>query len=316
MNKRYFSIVMPVYNKEKFVKNSIDSVLAQSHPYFELIIIDDGSTDNSEHIIQGIQDDRIRYIKQENGGESVARNHGIELAQYEYVSFLDSDDLWLPDYLKTMDQLIDKYSDAGAFGCAYLHEQVVEDTLSKAIRMEKSSTDILIQNYFDFDMSHEQSLTASTATVRKDVFEKVGGFPVGLKNWVDLDLWARIGLYYDVAFTDCLCAIYNDVPGSVSKVATKLHAPTYDNYKTFLKRSDIRNDRKKSFREYVIQKKMYSAYQQYLVDEKGLKALFEILPYFYTKRNRKSYFSMVLQFLITPKGFLKLNELRKKHTHD
>ncbi len=315
MNKRYFSIVMPVFNKEDYVRDSIISVLKQSHPYFELIIIDDGSTDNSEYIIQGIQDERIRYIKQENGGESSARNHGIKVAQYEYISFLDSDDLWLPDYLKTMDQLIDKYPCAGAFGCAYLHEEVTKDTLSNAIQMEKCFEDRLISNYFDFDMSHEQALTASTTTVRKDVFKKIGGFPVGLKNWVDLDLWARIGLYYDVAFTDCICAIYNDVPGSVSKVASKLHAPTYDNYRAFLKCSDIQKDRKKSFREYVIQKKLYSAYQQYLIDRKGLKAFFEILPYFYTKRNRKIYISMAIQFLITSKGFLKLNEWRK-NIHD
>lgn len=312
MEQLYFSVVMPVYNKEAFVKKSIYSVLKQTYPHFELIVVDDGSTDNSGQIITAIDDKRIHYIKQENGGESVARNHGIALAQYSYVAFLDSDDVWLPDYLETMCELIKKYPQAGAYGCSYLHEQVVEGTLEKAILMPKKNTDVLIENYFDYDMTHEQSLTASTTTVRKSVFENVGGFPVGLTNWVDLDLWARIGLYYDVAFTDKICAIYNDVPGSVSKIPAKLHAPTYDNYKTFLRKQDITVARKKTFREYVIQKKLYSTYQQYLADGKRAIAFWEILPLFGTKRNRKMYWSMLLQFVITPKHFLKINQLRKK----
>lgn len=302
---------MPVYNKEKYVRTSIESILKQTYPYFELIVVNDGSTDKSEQVIETINDSRIRYIKQKNGGESVARNAGIEAAEYEYVAFLDSDDLWLPDYLENINGLVEKYPNAGAYGCAYVHELVKDDTYDKAMNVPKSDTEFFVDNYFEFVMCHAQSLTASTTTVHKSVFEKVGGFPIGLKNWVDLDLWARIGLYYNVVFSERVCAIYNDLPDSVSKVRVKLHAPVFDDYKKYMKKKEINEKRKKSFREYVIRQKMYSAYQQYLLDKKGLKAFRELLPYWNTKRNRKSYISMMIQFLITTKQFYKLNDLVK-----
>lgn len=304
---RYFSVVMPVYNKEKYVAASIQSILDQTYPYFELIVVDDGSTDGSADVIASVTDDRIRYIRQTNGGESAARNNGIRQAAHGYIAFLDSDDLWLPDYLERINALIDKYPEAGAYGCAYLHEPVVDGTLQKAASMEKDDTEHVIENYFEFVMSHQQSLTASTTTVRRSVFEKAGGFPVGLRNWVDLDLWARIGLYFNVVFTERVCAIYNDLPDSVSKVKVKLHAPTFDDYKKYLRSEDITKERKKTFLEYVIRQKMYSAYQQYLLDQNGWQAFKELLPYWYTKRNRRSYCSMMIQFLITTERFYKIH---------
>ncbi len=311
INMRTFSVIMPVYNKEHLVAASIESVLNQTYPQFELICVDDGSKDNSLQVIQSFKDNRIQVISQENGGESVARNRGIKAARNEYIAFLDSDDLWLPDYLEKMNNLIDYYPDADVFGCSYLHTLVEEGTLEKAIAEKKNNTDIYIENYFDFVLNHEQSLTASTTTLRKKVLAKVGEFPIGLRNWVDLDLWARVGLYYNVAFTERVCAIYNDVPGSVSKVKAKLHAPTFDNYREYMKAPDITENRKKSFREYVIKEKMYSAYQQYMWDKNGIKAILELLPYCTTRHNRKSYWSMMIQFAISPELFYKiLNKLK------
>lgn len=312
MKEIYFSVVMPVYNKEWFVETSIRSVLEQTYDKFELIIVDDGSTDDSGKIIQSINDKRIHYIYQKNGGESKARNHGIRIAQYDYIAFLDSDDLWLPDFLETMQILINKNPKAAAFGCGYLHEPFREDLIEKMKIMEKSKDVYQIHNYFDFVFNHEQSLTASTTVCKKKALEYVGLFPEGLKNWVDLDLWARMGLYYDFVFTDQICALYNDVPDSVSKIKTKLFAPTFDNYKKYMKDNNILLDRRKTFWEYVARQKMYSAYQQYLLDHDGKKAIKEILPFFKTRRNRKSYWSMIIQFIITPERFLKLNEARKK----
>ncbi len=312
MGDIYFSVVMPVYNKEWFVETSIRSVLEQTHEKFELIIVDDGSTDDSSKVVKAISDPRIRYVYQKNGGESRARNHGIRIAKYDYIAFLDSDDIWLPDFLSTMESLIINNPNAAAFGCSYVHEPYNEKLVNKMKDMKKSEEVHYIHNYFDFVLKHEQSLTASTTVCKKRVFEKAGLFPEDLKNWVDLDLWARIGLYYDVVFTEQVCALYNDVPGSVSKVKTKLYAPTFDKYKIYMRDKSILMDRRKMFWEYVARQKMYSAYQQYLTDYKGRKAIMEILPFFRTKRNRKSYWSMIIQFLITPERFLKLNEARKK----
>lgn len=308
---RQFSIVMPVYNKEKYVEKSIESILNQNYRYFELIIIDDGSKDKSSEIIKKIatKDNRIKYVLQKNQGESVARNNGIKIAANEYIAFLDSDDLWLPDFLEVMNRLINQYPDAGAVGCAYFHEPVLENTYIEAMAQVKNKKVIYIKNYFDFVLHHEQHLTASSTIVRRDVFEKVGGFPVGLKNWVDLDLWARIGLFYEIVFTEEKCAIYNDLPDSVSKVSVKLHAPTFDNYQLFMHDSEITKERKKWFKEYVIYEKMYSAYQQYMLDHDGKKAFFELLPYWKTRFNRKSYISMMLQFILSTEKFYKILNL-------
>ena len=100
------SVIMPAYNRETYIRESIDSVLAQSFTDFELIVVDDGSTDATAAIVQSYTDARIRLIRQPNQGVSVARNTGLDAAKGEYISFLDSDDLYYPDFLKILLQII------------------------------------------------------------------------------------------------------------------------------------------------------------------------------------------------------------------
>lgn len=100
------SVIMPAYNSELYIRESIDSVLAQSFTEFELIVVDDGSTDATATIVQSVTDQRVRLIRQPNRGVSVARNTGLEAARGEFITFLDSDDLYYPDFLKTLYQLI------------------------------------------------------------------------------------------------------------------------------------------------------------------------------------------------------------------
>ena len=100
------SVIMPAYNSELYIRESIDSVLAQSLTDFELIVVDDGSTDATAEIVQGVTDQRVRLIRQPNQGVSVARNTGLEAARGQFITFLDSDDLYYPDFLKTLYHLI------------------------------------------------------------------------------------------------------------------------------------------------------------------------------------------------------------------
>ncbi len=100
------SVIMPAYNSEFYIRESIDSVLAQSFTEFELIVVDDGSTDTTAAIVESYTDSRIRLIRQPNGGVSVARNTGLAAARGQYITFLDSDDLYYPDFLKTLYHLI------------------------------------------------------------------------------------------------------------------------------------------------------------------------------------------------------------------
>jgi len=89
-----FSVVIPLYNKERSVKNTIESVLNQTFQDFEVIVVNDGSTDNSLEVVKSFNDERIRIINQKNSGVSSARNRGIKEAKYEWIAFLDADDLW------------------------------------------------------------------------------------------------------------------------------------------------------------------------------------------------------------------------------
>ncbi|MEJ2610102.1 MAG: glycosyltransferase family 2 protein [Candidatus Thiodiazotropha sp.] len=107
------SIIIPTYNYAQFIKESIDSVLLQTYRDFELLIIDDGSTDDTEEIVTEIRDSRLKYIKIPNGGVSVARNKGLELAQGEYIAFLDADDKWHPEKLELQVRIFNEYPEIG-----------------------------------------------------------------------------------------------------------------------------------------------------------------------------------------------------------
>ena len=111
------SVVIPLYNKEASIKQSLMSVLSQSYQNFEVVIVDDGSTDNSVAKVEEIQDSRIRMIRQENGGPGKARNTGVKDANGEWVLFLDADDELLPDALKIFNQLYSENEKANVIDC-------------------------------------------------------------------------------------------------------------------------------------------------------------------------------------------------------
>ena len=113
------SIVIPLYNKEKSIKNTILKVLEQTYHDFELIIVNDGSTDKSFDVVCAIKDKRIRIINKNNGGVSSARNLGIKEARYDIIAFLDADDIWDTDYLENLVNMVEKYPLAVMYAQAY-----------------------------------------------------------------------------------------------------------------------------------------------------------------------------------------------------
>ena len=118
----FFSIIIPLYNKERFINTTIQSVLNQDFKDYEIIIINDGSTDNSLEIVRSFNDERIRIIDQENQGLSAARNKGIELAYGKITALLDADDIWLPNYLAEIKKLHDTFPEASIFSTSYLEK--------------------------------------------------------------------------------------------------------------------------------------------------------------------------------------------------
>ena len=118
------SVLIPLYNKSKSIVATISSVLSQTYKDFEILVVDDGSTDGSGEIIQSIKDDRIRYFRKKNGGVSSARNYGIEKAQYDWIALLDGDDLWKPIFLEEMVEMIQRYPKAALYGSGYAFQYI------------------------------------------------------------------------------------------------------------------------------------------------------------------------------------------------
>jgi len=218
-----FSVIVPLYNKELYILKAVDSVLNQTFNDFELIIVNDGSTDNSLEKVRLRIDSRIRILDQENAGVSTARNNGVKQAKYNYIAFLDADDWWGPDYLMEMKCLIEEFPDAGIYGSKYF---IVKNGNSKVagIGVEPGFTNGIINYCRVYAKTLCMPLWTGATILKKSVFESEGGFKPNLKLGEDFDLWIRIALKYPVAFLNKPLAYYNqDVEVANRGVSRKLY---------------------------------------------------------------------------------------------
>lgn len=195
-----FSVVIPLYNKELSVVSTLNSVLTQSYPNFEIIVVNDGSSDNSLRVVSEIEDPRIRIIDKVNGGVSSARNRGIEEAKYEWICFLDADDLWENDHLYTLSQMILIYREDSVFCTSYIRNNERKATT-------QNSRIIIINDYFKEAIKYSFFWTSVTC-IHKRVFEEVGNFLVGFNRGEDIELWQRIGRRYRFIRSCLITAVY------------------------------------------------------------------------------------------------------------
>lgn len=204
-----FSVVIPLYNKENHIIRAVKSVIDQSYEKFELIIVDDGSTDASLRRVETISDQRIKVIKQENGGVSAARNKGIDEAQYDYVAFLDADDEWKFNYLANIKQLIDQFPHAGAYATAYEYRSG-RTSVKPCYHYSHFAPDWcgIVPDYHQCAIN-SPIISASSVVVLKKVFTQVGKFPIGITRGEDLDMWSRIALNYDIVFKNTILSVYH-----------------------------------------------------------------------------------------------------------
>lgn len=162
-----FTVVIPLYNKERHISRAIASVLNQTHRDLELIVVDDGSTDRGVSKVEMIKDPRIRIIKQENSGVSAARNRGITEASSEFIAFLDADDAWKPNFLEVIQSLIEDYPEAGAYGTGYeFSYQSSKRVLPNSILSFEKDWHGLVDDYFRAAMS-SPLLSASSVVIPK-----------------------------------------------------------------------------------------------------------------------------------------------------
>lgn len=204
------SIVIPLYNKSRSIVNTIKSVLNQSYQDFEIVVVDDGSTDGSAEAVRAIEDNRIRLIQKENGGVCSARNAGITNARYDYIALLDADDVWDKDYLLEQKRLIEDFPEAALWGInfAELYDgqlmRELETGLPKGFRG-------IVEDYFGLPTKKgrvSDLFCSSSVVIRKEAFAKAGLFDERIKYSEDIDMWYRIIANYPVAFYDRYMAFY------------------------------------------------------------------------------------------------------------
>lgn len=195
MTAPLISIIIPTYNRSHYVQLTIDSALAQTYPNTEVIVVDDGSTDNTEAALQRYGE-RIRYIKQENQGESVARNVAIEVSQGECVALLDSDDLWQPDKLEKQSALLQNQPEVGLVSCHVGIVNACGDVVSAGpVHPEQQSDKVSLEALVLNSPVH-----ASTILVRKECLDELGGFDTTIRYGEDWDFCLRMASKYQVGF--------------------------------------------------------------------------------------------------------------------
>jgi len=215
---RFFSVIVPLYNKRPYVRTAVESILAQTYRDYEVIVVDDGSTDGSAVELEPLVGGRVRIIKQPNLGVSAARNTGARHAQFGYLAFLDADDQWAPEFLTRMAELIEKYRGAGIYGAnhRYRYPNGVEFYDNLQGLFEESRLDGLVNDYFAAFCAHRRSVFSNSGfCIPKRVFEESGGYKEGVRMTEDSHLWCRIALQYPVAFTrEVLCTYNIETPNS------------------------------------------------------------------------------------------------------
>lgn len=205
-----FSVIIPLYNKAPYVVKALRSVMSQTFREFEVIIIDDGSTDQSYEVAQNfiLQTTNFKLHTQPNQGVSVARNNGVKIAQYPYICFLDADDWWEPTFLEEMKGLIEEFPDAGIYGTSYY---IVKNGTNRI-------APIGVDNGFEKGKINYCQVYAKTlcmplwtgaVCMPKTIFEEEKGFKPQLKLGEDFDLWVRVAIKYPVVLLNKPLAYYN-----------------------------------------------------------------------------------------------------------
>jgi len=241
-NNPEVSVIIPAYNGANYICESLESVLSQTYRHFEIIIIDDGSTDNTREVLEPyIRNSSIRYFYQDNAGHGAARNAGINYAQGKHVCFLDQDDLYEKDSIERRVYLFEKYPELGfvysdfrmALASNNSHEVVYKESLWAQCNivemMPKSCIEAKGNDFYIFNKSVFPELIINcftwigTVMIRKEVFDDAGLFDINLRWSPDHDLCIRIARNYSIGFLNTSTAVYKQHASNMSLDRTHLY---------------------------------------------------------------------------------------------
>lgn len=223
------SVIMPLYNKAPYVAEAIESVLQQSHPASEIIVIDDGSTDGGPELVKRFTDARIKLVSQANAGVSVARNHGIDIASGNYIAFLDADDRYQPGFLAKIVELITQYPEAGMLCTAYTCFWDNGHKEERRLNNVRSGCSSCIPDFYGAWAKGPFTSTIAIAIAGQILKDSALRFPVGEKLGEDQDLWFRVAEKATVAYANIPLADYRmGVQGSATQsIAVQDILPCY-----------------------------------------------------------------------------------------
>lgn len=207
------SVVIPLYNKKGTVLRALNSVLNQTVLPEEIIVVDDGSSDCSTQVVAQLDHPLIRLVSQTNQGVSAARNRGIVEAKYEWIAFLDADDEWLPEFMRTIKELLENYPDCGLAATAYyMQDTAGRRKINHLNKLRFKGDQGTIENYFQVASYSHPPLNSSAVVLKKEAIESIGGFPVGVTSGEDLLTWARIAAGFTIAYSTIPQSVFTQDP--------------------------------------------------------------------------------------------------------
>lgn len=208
--KPLFSVIIPLYNKAAEVEATVRSVLAQTLEPLEIVIVDDGSTDESAAIVERIASPLVRLIRQQNAGECAARNRAMAEARGDYFALVDADDCWKPEFLEEVAAMIGEWPECGIYSTAF---EVVSPTgrVRGNCPMERG----VVENFWRESMTRYVTIPSATVLPRR-VVEELGGFPEGMKMGGDQFMWIKVASRYGVCFSPRVLCEYSMVASNRS----------------------------------------------------------------------------------------------------
>lgn len=270
MNEPLISIITPTYNREDYIAQAIESVLVQSYPHFEMIIVDDGSTDDTKNLLRRFQgDSRIRYSYQKNQGQSVARNKGLSVAQGDYICFLDSDNYWFSNKLE---KSLKAFSENPKIDIVYGDIVTVDEQGNELTRDNMRRYSGEITRY----LLRDNCVSMNTAMVRQRCFGELGGLDTSCKVADDYEMWLRFSAKYTYLYLHEYLAYYR------------------------VMRNQISSNKDKRF---LYNEKILRNFQQRFPQAVSPEVFQEGWCYFFTRKGR--YHAQVGQFGLATKNYLK-----------
>ena len=258
------SVVIPLYNKAPHIATTLNSVLDQTFKDFEVVVIDDGSTDSGAEVVLGFSDPRIRLFRQKNQGVSAARNRGVNEAKTDFIAFLDADDEWMPKHLETLLRLKKEYPQAGMYTTSYkiFIESTGESIWPTYEYIQDRPWEGLLPDYFRSGAMGSPPVNSSVVGIPKKIFLEAGGFPPDYWFGEDADMFGKIALKHPVAFSWEMGARYNQDATNRAcekRLPTNHEEPFVKTARRAVRDGDVSPERIESVIEYINRKEIIRA---------------------------------------------------------